>query len=167
MKATPAELLPDFDAVSAALAYDPETGFLTWRKRRTKFSFQRAGQVFRDGYRRVHFAGYRIMEHRLAWLLMTGEWPSDEIDHANLVRDDNRWVNLRPATRCQNQGNLRGLRRRKAENADLPKGVIVILGRYRATFRRKCLGHFDTAEQAHAVYRTAASKHFGEFARFE
>jgi hypothetical protein len=43
--------------------------------------------------------------HRMAWLLMTGSWPADEIDHINHVKDDNRWGNLREATHQQNMKN--------------------------------------------------------------
>jgi len=36
---------------------------------------------------------------------MTGSLPSQEVDHLNHVRDDNRWANLRQASRKQNCKN--------------------------------------------------------------
>jgi hypothetical protein len=36
---------------------------------------------------------------------MTGEWPIDQVDHINRIRDDDRWINLREATPQQNRNN--------------------------------------------------------------
>jgi hypothetical protein len=36
---------------------------------------------------------------------MTGDWPSEQVDHVNHNTADNRWANLRPATRSENNIN--------------------------------------------------------------
>ena len=38
---------------------------------------------------------------------MTGTWPQHQVDHINGDRCDNRWENLRPATKVQNNRNKR------------------------------------------------------------
>jgi hypothetical protein len=53
---------------------------------------------------------------RLAWLYVHGEWPKNQIDHINRVRDDDRLVNLRDVTRTENQNN-------RSNNNGLPEGV--------------------------------------------
>lgn len=83
------------------LAYDPDTGVLTWRK-----TNRRAGTKHYSGYRNVFVDGKCYIEHRVIWLYVHGEWPTCDIDHINRIRDDNRLANLRLTSRaenCQNQ----------------------------------------------------------------
>jgi hypothetical protein len=88
------------------------------------------------------------------------------IDHINGIRDDNRWINLRTATRQENCYN----RGKQLNNKSGYKGVswnnsrskwvaqIVING------KKKHLGLFIAKEQAYYSYCEAAKKFHGEFA---
>ncbi len=112
-------------------------------------------------------AGKMYKAHRLAWFYMTGEWPPDQIDHIDGDRDNNRLVNLRKATNAQNGANAR----LSKNNSSGFKGVSfdTSVGRWRASIRRNrqlhYLGFFNTPEEAHAAYASAAVQLFGEFAR--
>ncbi|MCI0598744.1 MAG: HNH endonuclease [Beijerinckiaceae bacterium] len=152
------------------LAYDPDTGVFTWRVARGRQSAgPEAGSLDGRGYRQIRIDGRRYQAHRLAWLYMAGAWPKDEIDHVNMDCADNRFENLREATRSQNQANIRA----QSNNTSGFKGVcwhkrdrrweakIMVCG------RKKHLGYFDTPKAAHAAYVAAAKLHFKEFARFE
>ena len=69
---------------------------------------QRAGTTShgkRGGYRKITIDGKVYSAARLAWFYKTGRWPDPEIDHINRIRDDNRWENLREATRADNLAN--------------------------------------------------------------
>jgi hypothetical protein len=147
-------------------SYNPETGLMTRLKptaHRTKTG---------DVITRVEPLGYTVVQidkkiykvHRLAWLYMTGEWPK-EIDHINGIRNDNRWCNLRKATRSQNQINGRI----RSNNKTGYKGVSIQSGKYLAVLyvNKKAirLGTFDTAELASEAYLSAAKMHYGEFVR--
>ena len=160
--------------VRSILNYDPETGVFRWNV--TLSRRNGAGGVagfiskYRSGARRkIGVGGVEYMAHRLAWLFMTGEWPEFEIDHENTIGIDNRWKNLRPATSSQNLRN-RGLQR---NNTTGLKGTCFNkrLGKFVAGIkiygRRKNLGSFDTAEEAHAAYCKAAHEIHGEFAKTE
>ena len=48
-----------------------------------------------------------FLAHRLAWMYMYGNFPPDEIDHINGVRDDNRIINLRAVSHAENAKNQR------------------------------------------------------------
>jgi hypothetical protein len=84
------------------LRYDAETGVFT---RRVGSGHARAddmaGTVHSTGYVRISIDGGKYTAHHLAWLYVHGVWPSDQIEHINRKRSDNRLVNLkeRPATR--------------------------------------------------------------------
>jgi len=57
------------------------------------------------GYRQIQLKGKSYREHRLIWLHVYGEWPENEIDHINHIRNDNRIENLRDVTRIENGKN--------------------------------------------------------------
>jgi len=64
-----------------------------------------AGTVLATGYRVIRVDGYRYLAHRLAWFYVYGAWPVSEIDHINLLKDDNRISNLRDVSRKENVWN--------------------------------------------------------------
>jgi len=70
-----------------------------------------AGSLNADGYVKLIIDGRSYYAHKVAWLVMTGEWvtyPEFEIDHKNRCRSDNRWGNLRKVNKSGNQRNAGG-----------------------------------------------------------
>jgi hypothetical protein len=157
------------------LDYDPNTGAFRWRYRpereqrwNSRFAGKDAGHPCkRLGYVLLNIEGRLCRAHRLAWLFMTGSWPTVEIDHADGDGLNNRWKNLRLATRSENNSNTRLPR----HNTSGLKGAYFDkrTGRWLAQIRHQkqqiYLGKFDTAEEAHAAYCEAAARHHGAFAR--
>lgn len=149
--------------------YDPETGEF-YRKVKVNNrcpAGQRVGTINGSGYV-ILTVDYKIyLAHRLAWLYVHGELPSEDIDHINLDKADNRISNLRLATDSQNNAN----KRRTKANTSGFKGVSwqpharAFKAQIRANGRSTHLGYRKTAEEAHQLYTEAASKHFGEYAR--
>ena len=95
-----------YEEASEAFEYDPDTGIITNKTNRGKArKGEEAGWETEKGYRRVHLLDRNYMIHRLAWLLHHGEWPKQDIDHINGVKDDNRIRNLRDVSRLENKRN--------------------------------------------------------------
>lgn len=149
--------------------YDQESGVFTRKAERARNARMGdlAGCKRPDGYIVIRIDGSLYHAHRLAWLHVTGEWPKEEIDHLNCDPSDNRFANLREATRAENLRNIR----KPCDNTSGFKGVSFDkrTGRWissiRASGKQKYLGRFDTAEAAYAAYCTAAKELHGEFAR--
>src|SRR5262252_7788672 len=92
--------------LKANLHYNPHSGIWTWIKPRPKVNVgQQAGSKNLRGYYYIGFEGKNYRSSRLAWLYMTGKWPQQEIDHINRKLDDDRWKNLRKASRAENNRN--------------------------------------------------------------
>lgn len=104
----------------------------------------------------IRVDGRRYLAHRLAWLIMTGEWPATEVDHRDTDPGNNAWTNLRLATRSQNMQNRRAAGRNSATGV---LGVSPCRSRYRAVIktsgRIRHLGVFATVEAAEAAYLAA------------
>lgn len=165
------------EELRSLVVYDPATGVFTWLPRaghaswNTKYAGKPAGFDWRVGrltYRSIRIYDWPFLAHRLAWLYMTGEWPAHGIDHRDLDGLNNRWNNLRLATKTENGANTRATKRNRLGL----KGVCAAAGsggRFRASIgaggKQKHLGTFDNPEDAHAAYAAAARELFGEFAR--
>lgn len=151
------------------LEYDPESGVWVWIARTGKKSKpgKIAGSVESHGYVVIRIDKGLYKAHRLAWLYMTGEWPKATIDHKNLERADNRWVNLREATQSQNNTNrgLTGLNKSGFKGVSWEK----LAGKWRAQGRAgrqaMYIGLYETKEEASAAYEAWAMEAHGEFYR--
>jgi outer membrane protein assembly factor BamB len=86
------------------LSYDRDTGELRWRVRPVANipAGTIAGRVNGSGYWQTNVRGRKYSNHRLAWLIVTGEWPKGQIDHVNRIRSDNRFCNLRDVSGSEN-----------------------------------------------------------------
>lgn len=140
------------------LHYDPETGVFTWRVRVSQAvkAGAIAGRINYEGYATIKVLGHEYRAHRLALFYMEGKMPAAEVDHINGVRLDNRLVNLRHADRATNAQNMR-----KALRTNLSCGLIgatwdrrreVWKAAIQVNGKKRMLGAFNTAEEAHARY---------------
>ncbi len=152
------------DEILSIVVYDPLTGFFTWRH--GSKSGRRAGLIQRHGYRTISLRKHRYYEHRLAFAVVYGRWPS-MIDHVNGDRSDNRLENLREATPSQNSANSK----QRSSSLSGMRGVYLErkTGRWYShiTFRGQVfnLGRFGTKDEARIAYVAAKHKLFAEFAR--
>ena len=164
------------DHVRSILDYDPLTGIFRWKVRsdvaskwadrwNRRYAGSIAGGPRTGGDILIRIFKRHYAAHRLAWLYMTRDWPTNDIDHKNTIKSDNRFENLRPATDTQNNCNV-GPRR---HNTSGYKGVTKHKNKWVAQICYRgnhiYLGIFTTREEAAAAYREAARQLHGEFAR--
>lgn len=107
------------ECLKECLNYNPDTGIFTWevrpvghfknemscRSTNTRMAGKVCGYSDHEGYFSITIGCKLYRAHRLAWLYMTGKWPKDQMDHIDHDRKNNRWVNLREATRKENMKN--------------------------------------------------------------
>lgn len=144
------------------LHYCPDTGVFTWLK--TGKGIRRGrkvGYVDPEGYLQIAHAGASYRAHRLAWLYMTGAWPTDQIDHSNGDRADNRFSNLRESTLTEN------MRNRLLVERDLPVGVYKSGPKYRVRIwggeANLDFGSYADLELAEIVSREVRDSYHGQF----
>jgi hypothetical protein len=150
------------DELKTLLDYCPETGHFRWNicKNKAMSVGDLAGNINRDGYRHIMINGRTFKAHRLVWLYVYGQFPENEIDHINLNKSDNRLINLREATRSQNNINKANQR----NNTSGHKGVCwhKASNKWRARIsmnnKRIHLGSFTNIEDAVDAYNNSAIK---------
>jgi len=95
------------DRLKELFNYCPDTGIFTRIKvtgRKTKIG-DVAGVTRKDGYKLIGIDKVQYLSHRLAWLYMYGEFPTDAIDHIDQNPSNNKIDNLRDVTSTKNQRN--------------------------------------------------------------
>ena len=161
--------------VRRALDYDPKTGLLFWRRRDDvlpRVNKRLAGKPAgcRDGqygYISVRLYDRLYQAHRLIWVIVTGEWPKDILDHIDGNPANNAWTNLRQATRAENNRNKATTRKNRLKGAHFDPRSGKWYCQIMLRKKNHVLGPFRTEEQAHQAYVEAAKRLHGEFARHD
>jgi hypothetical protein len=96
------------------LCYDPETGIFT-RIKNGKI----AGTLTWKGYTQIKVFGKCYRAGRLAILYMEGSFPTNQVDHHNGIRNDDRYINL---VCCDQQYNMQKIKTAKNNTTGI-KGV--------------------------------------------
>lgn len=149
------------------LDYDPETGVFTWartvsptgRKGNVAGCKSKAGNSF---YWKIRIKRKLYNAHRLAWLYVHGEWPTDEIDHIDRNGLNNAIANLREAS-----SSLNKLNRVRHKGTTAWRGVQwrSDMGRWIAQMSHKGrsihIGTFDCPAAASLAYQTETQKLHG------
>lgn len=111
------------------LRYDPDSGKFYHKEKNTQRERgAEAGHKTSGGYVMLTVQGVRILAHRAAWLYMYGVWPTNQIDHDDGDRANNRIKNLFDRTCAE---NLQGFQRLREANKSGFRGV---------TWSTKCQG---------------------------
>ena len=117
------------------------------------------------GYYRGAIGGRSVYAHRVAIALCSGEWPSDEVDHINRDRSDNRLCNLRVVTHSENRKNVDGheaaAERRLVREMEVAARVLERKRKYPIPGVRR-----DGAKWAASIKRNGKLRHLGVFACF-
>ena len=113
------------DYLKSVLIYKPKSGVFHWRHTNEA---HRAGEIAgsknQQGYLQILVGGKIYRAHRLAWLYMTGSWPSRMIDHRDRNKLNNSFENLRDVS---NSTNLRNSDR--VDNADVERILNIFVER--------------------------------------
>jgi hypothetical protein len=170
MKKLPVELLNEL------LICHPEAGLLIWRVRAfhhftevhvwKTWNIRYAGNpalncINGTGYKAGTIKGLRVPAHRVIWAMTFGAWPTEDIDHINGVRSDNRISNLRSVSRLENSKN-----RVAQESKSKIPGVMWVerkkkwRARITVNGKRVDLGLHSTLDEA-AIARKTAERHYG------
>ena len=162
------EKLLTYEQAKEIFDCDPEKGILIWKNNRRDSSLNGTVAGWFDkfnGYAHVHTNKTTYKSHRIIWLLVTGKWPENQIDHINGIRNDNRFCNLREATTSQNCAN----KKKTIRNVSGYKGVVAVNKKWRALIvidgKTIHIGYYETPEEAHAAYVAKAKELFGDYAK--
>jgi hypothetical protein len=130
--------------------YNPEAGTFENRKRGAL-----AGAKSSDCYV-LRVDGKQYLAHRLAWLYVTGDWPTGIVRHKNLCGTDNRWTNLIDASDSVNGAVIASVHRETKSGLGgvRPEGKRFV-ARICIGGKQKYLGIFDTRLEAHRAYVNA------------
>lgn len=97
------------EEVRRLFSYDPISGELTWNVSLSpSVSVGDVAGTKSEDYVNIHVNHRTFKAHVLAYVIVRGLWPENDIDHWDHDKQNNRWANLRHLTRSGNQQNHSG-----------------------------------------------------------
>jgi len=169
--------LPSLERLNELLSYDEHTGVLTWKMQpatsrsnichNNKCGGKVAGTIGSKGYIMIGIGKVYYLAQRIIWKMKTGSDPTDQVDHEDTDRGNNRWGNLREAA---NGPNIQNSKIRKDNKSGI-KGVHWDMRhkKWRAVItangKSTRLGRFPTIQEAASVIAQARLEMHGDFAR--
>ena len=171
--------IPSQSVLLELLSYDPETGHLKWKPRdRRLFNSDRTHMLWnarnagkRAGNVRTNALGYSCrsvgvnyvtyLEHRIVWMMVTGQQPPSEIDHIDQDATNNKFSNLRESNTRANKKNVKRRRNNTSGITGVSKSAQT--GRWRGCVvvdkKQHSLGYFEHKEDAAAAVIEFRAKH--------
>ena len=153
--------LPSQEYLRYNFYYNPETGKMYARFNKIHRKIGDEG-TFRttDGYLHFSIDNKKCLVHRLIYVYQTGIDPQGfDVDHKDRDKSNNKWENLRLATRPQNQRNRVG------------KGYHKVGKKWKAyiktDYKMKYLGYYETEQEASDAYIQAKNELHGEFSPYQ
>lgn len=155
------------DQIRSLLDFNVETGDLRWTAAASlgRLTGRLAGSVGNCGYRQIKVGGRMYLAHRLAWLIVNGNWPHGQIDHVDGNRLNNALINLRDVSSAQNKQNIAVIGRKSQSGL---VGAVFRPGgnrrrdrweaRIKVSGKSQYLGQYATPEEAHAAYVAAKAR---------
>lgn len=158
--------LPSQEYLLDRLSYDEETGRIFWRRsvyNNMPVPGSVAGYRGVEGYWLVKIDGILYRASRIIVKMKLGI-DAEEVDHRDRNSSNNRWDNLRPATRSNNAHNSR----RRIGRSGV-RGVQVLpdgrfLAKIKVQGKQIYIGYYRTVTEAETAYKQASEKYYGEFA---
>lgn len=150
--------------------YNEDTGVFTRKVRTAKCNQigDTVGCINNRGYCVIRYNTRLYQAHRLAWLYVYGEIPTDkQIDHVDTDRSNNKITNLRLCTNAQNLKNTPAHK----DNTSGFKGVSYVkaTGKWKAQIQNPMTGKFEqtygflSPQEASEFYKAKAQMYHGEF----
>lgn len=148
------------DRIKNLIYYNASTGEVSWTDEYAS-KRRKPGSVYylNNGYGRVSIEGKHYYLHRLVWCYHYGAFPSEQIDHIDGNKLNNRIENLREVTHADNQKNRNMIKTNKTGIM----GVSKIASGYRAYItvddRQVHLGHYIDFFEACCARKSAENKY--------
>lgn len=160
-----AKILP-IETLQRLFRYEQETGNVYWiAEGKGRIKKKAAGTVVKAGYIGIMIDGKRYYAHRIAWALHHGKHPTDQLDHINGIKTDNRIVNLREATNSQNGKNLSLNKNNKTGYSGVCFKSNAWTAYIKVDYTNLYLGRFAKKEDAIAARLKAEQEFYGEWKR--
>lgn len=150
------------------LDYKPRTGVFRWKKSgKGKVAGEIAGKLNHRNRRVICIDGGNFFASILAVVYMTGRMPAGEVDHKDCDTSNDKYSNLRIATKSQNAGNVRLSAKNKSgyKNVYWCKKSQRWVAYVRCKDRKHYGGYFRDLSSAAKSAKALRKKLWGEFAR--